>query len=394
MKILIVSHKPPYPILDGGCLAMARLLSDTLALPGLEQLDYFSCSTHKHPFAAEQFPKHAKLNLFHHNIDTKVKPLPALYALFKQESYNLTRFYTAEITEALKKLDKQQHYDYIIFESLFTAIYAKYLKGSTQAKLIYRSHNIEHQIWKDLAKNTKNFLKRWYLLQLAYSLKWAERSCWSEDQGGLNLILSISGQDAQNMESQTLTSIRYLPSSIEEPTERSNAKNQALCFIGAFDWQPNVEAVDWIITKVIPTLRKEMPNLVFHVAGKGSDQIARWQIPGVQCHGFVPDSKAFIANNGLFISGLQAGSGVKMKVLEAMSVGAPMVLTQKSAEGLDAFAYKKLHQDPNSFAQECLELLHSPELMQQDGAANFSYYQQHFYPQKVQADLLHILKQL
>jgi glycosyltransferase involved in cell wall biosynthesis len=149
------------------------------------------------------------------------------------------------------------------------------------------------------------------------------------------------------------------------------------------------------VKKIIHKIRrKEIPNLVFHVAGKGSDQISRWQIPGVQRHGFVPDSKAFIANNGLFISGLQAGSGVKMKVLEAMSVGAPMVLTQKSAEGLDAFDYKKLHQDPNSFAQECLELLHSPELMQQDGAANFSYYQQHFYPQKVQADLLHILKQL
>jgi glycosyltransferase involved in cell wall biosynthesis len=394
MRILIVSHKPPYPIIDGGCLAMARLLQDTLALPELSAVDYFCLATHKHPFVAKQFPTHLKLNVFSKSIDTRVKPIAALLSLLKQESYNLSRFYTTEVADALKKRDQEQHYDFIIFESLFTAIYAKMLKKSTRAKLIYRSHNIEHQIWKDLAKSTKNLFKRWYLLQLAYSLKWAERSIWSEDQGGLNMIMSISNQDAEVMEAQTLTSIKYLPASIEQPKLRADTDRAALCFIGAFDWQPNIDAVDWIIKEVLPDLRKNIPDLQFHVAGKGSDLIARWQTNGVQCHGFVPDSKEFIATHGIFVSGLHAGSGVKMKVLEALSVCAPMVLTAKSAEGLSNFSYKTLHHDAATFAQECLSLLTDPEARKQDGAANFNYYQQHFYPQKVQADLLHLLKQL
>jgi hypothetical protein len=94
------------------------------------------------------------------------------------------------------------------------------------------------------------------------------------------------------------------------------------------------------------------------------------------------------------VSGLQAGSGVKMKVLEAMSVAAPMVLTAKSAEGLTDFKYKQLHQMSTAFAQECLTLLTDPTARKQDSEANFNYYQRYFSPQKVQADLLHLLKQL
>lgn len=394
MKILIVSHKPPYPIIDGGCLAMARFLDDALALQEVNVVDYYCFSTHKHPFIKQKFPINAKLKVYSKSIDTRVRPIAALLALLKQESYNLSRFYSVEVTEDIISLDEENHYDLIIFESLFTAIYAKLLKGKTNAKLIYRSHNIEHQIWKDLAKSTKNILKRWYLLQLAYSLKWAERSIWSEDQGGLHMIMSISGQDAALIEAQTLTSIKYLPSSIEKPLWSADIKNKNICFIGAFDWQPNIDAVDWVIKEVLPYLRKTYPALNYHIAGKGSDLISRWQISGVKCHGFVSDSKKFIADHGVFVSGLQAGSGVKMKVLEAMSVAAPMVLSEKSAEGLPELKHKQLHQSAQAFANECLTLLDDETARKTDSDANFSYYQQHYFPQKVRADLLHLFNQL
>ncbi|MEN9743297.1 MAG: hypothetical protein RLZZ65_1102 [Bacteroidota bacterium] len=394
MKILIISHKPPYPSVDGGCLAMARLLEDTLALPTLSQLDYFCLSTQKHPFDSTAFPTHEKLRVFEQQIDTRVHPLGALTALLKQESYNLSRFYQTEVAQKIIALCKATTYDFIIFESLFTAVYAKTLRPHTAAKLIYRSHNIEHQIWKDLARSTRNLLKRWYLQQLAYTLKWAERSIWSEDQGCLNLILSISMQDALMIEGQTLTSIKYLPASIPESALESTLETKKLCFIGAFDWQPNIASVDWLIKYVLPKLVAKHPEVQLHIAGRNSDQIQRWQQPNVVCHGFVPDSKAFIANHGVFVSGLQAGSGVKMKVLEALSVGAPMVLTAKSAEGLSHFDYKNLHQFASSFIEECLMLIEDPEKRSQDAAANKQYYSAHFAPQKVQSELQHILQQL
>jgi hypothetical protein len=80
--------------------------------------------------------------------------------------------------------------------------------------------------------------------------------------------------------------------------------------------------------------------------------------------------------------------------LEAMSVAAPMVLSEKSAEGLPELKHKQLHQSAQTFANECLTLLDDETARKTDSDANFSYYQQHYFPQKVRADLLHLFNQL
>ncbi|MFM7005747.1 MAG: glycosyltransferase family 4 protein [Flavobacteriales bacterium] len=394
MNILLLSHKPPYPIVDGGCLAMARLLEDLLSLTVVTNIKYVAIGTHKHPFSAENFPKNPKLSVQTHFIDTRVNLKGAALALLKQESYNLTRFKNEALVQALKKELRAQSYDFVIFESLFAAVYAPLLRKASAAKFIYRAHNIEHQIWKDLASNTKNRLKKWYLQQLAYSLKWAERSIWSEDQGALDVILTISNTDLAQIENQTLTTCKYLPASTVPSKAQSNFAPNALCFLGAFDWAPNVEAVDWFLQHVYTELRKKFPDLTFHIAGKGADKIKQWQQNGVFVHGFVPDPKEFIAQNGIFIGSLQSGSGVKMKIIEAMSVGAPLVLSPKSADGLPDLPAANLSESATEFSQALEQLLTNPEKMQANAAFNKSYYQKHFEATVVQRQLQQILDEL
>jgi len=394
LKILIFSHKPPYPILDGGCLAMARLLEDLLSLKEVSKICYHTLSTAKHPFEATSFPENSKLVVKAHAIDTKVTIIGAAASLLKQESYNLKRFKDQTILQHIKKEIKTEAYDFIIFESLFTASYASALRPYSKAKFIYRAHNIEHQIWKDLSNHTKFIFKKWYLQQLAYSLKWAERSIWSEDQGGLDLILAISDSDLNTIEGQTLTSCRYLPASILTPQQRSTHASFQLCFIGAFNWIPNVEAVNWFLDNVFDALKTQFPQVVFHIAGKGSKEFKNWQRPGVHTHGFVPDAKAFIAEHGIFIGCLQSGSGVKMKIIEAMSVGAPIIFSQKSADGLPQFPERISHQSSDSFKLELIELLSNPIALEERTKFSSAYFEQHFESRQVQKQLLHMLEEL
>lgn len=394
MNILILSHKPPYPIVDGGCLAMARMLEDLLSLSTINKLKYVAIGTHKHPFSEEKFPKNPKLSVQTHFVDTRVQLKGALIALLKQESYNLTRFKNDVLVQELKKELRAQPYDVIIFESLFAAVYAPLLRKASTAKFIYRAHNIEHQIWKDLAGNTKNWIKKWYLQQLAYSLKWAERSIWSEDQGALDVILAISNTDLAQIENQTLTACKYLPASAANSNVQSNLAPNALCFLGAFDWIPNVEAVDWFLQNVFPRLQNSFPAIEFHIAGKGADNLKQWQQKGVVVHGFVADPKEFIARNGIFIGSLQSGSGVKMKIIEAMSVGAPLVLSPKSADGLPDLPMGAISATPAEFIKELEQLLSNPDKMQANAAFYKSYYQKHFEAAGVQKQLQQILDEL
>ena len=394
MKILILSHKPPYPILDGGCLAMARLLEDLLSLQKVSKISYHCIETAKHPFDSSAFLQHDKLTVTTHFVDTGISIYGAILALLRQESYNLTRFKSTEVHTAIKQELHKENYDFVIFESLFAAVYAPNLRPYSKAKFIYRAHNIEHQIWKDLAGNTKNLPKKWYLNQLAYSLKWAERSIWSEDQGGLELILTISDTDLSIIEGQTLTACRYLPASIAHSGQQSTLAQQQLCFLGAFNWKPNAEAVEWFLSQIFPLLKQQHPLLTFHIAGKGAENIKHWQQPGVLVHGFVPDAKEFMATHGIFVGCLQSGSGVKMKILEAMSVGAPIVLSNKSADGLPDLQPHLIQHNQDSFLTDILELLESQEKIKERAAYFSNYFERHFEAKEVQRQLLQMLEEL
>lgn len=373
---------------------MARLLEDLLSLQQVTEIRYHTLATAKHPFEAMAFPLNDKLSVQHHPIDTKVTILGAVISLLKQESYNLKRFKKSVIIDVLKNELKTNNFDIVIFESLFAASYASLLRPYSKAKFIYRAHNIEHQIWKDLAVNSKFILKKWYLHQLAYSLKWAERSIWSEDQGGLDLILTISDTDLNIIEGQTLSACRYLPASILKPIIKSDLTQQKLCFLGAFNWIPNVEAVDWFLKVIFPALRQQFPQLEFHIAGKGAENQKHWQQPGVVLHGFVPDAKVFIATHGIFVGCLQSGSGVKMKILEAMSVGAPIVLSNKSADGLPGLQTNLVQQDQDAFLSDILELLENQERIKERANYFSHYFEHHFEAKEVQRQLLQILEEL
>ena len=126
---------------------MARLLEDLLSLKQVAQVHYHTLATAKHPFDAEAYPVNEKLCVQHYPIRTNVTLVGASISLLKQESYNLQRFKDQAILQQLQKELKNADYDFVIFESLFTAVYARSLRPYSKAKFIYRAHNIEHQIW-------------------------------------------------------------------------------------------------------------------------------------------------------------------------------------------------------------------------------------------------------
>lgn len=373
---------------------MARLLEDLLTLDQISKINYHTIHTDKHPYNSQAFITHNKLVVTAHYVQTRVTIYGAILALIQQESYNLKRFKSQKVQAQLLEEFQNENYDFVIFESLFAAVYAPVLRDFSKAKFIYRAHNIEHQIWKDLAVNTKNLFKKWYINQLAYSLKWAEISSWSEDQGGLDLILTISTQDLGQIEGQTLTACRYLPASLNNDQKRSNLANNKLCFIGAFNWKPNVEAVDWFLNRVFLELKLKHPNLEFHIAGKDAENFKHWHQQGVVVHGFVPDAREFIANHGIFVGCLQSGSGVKMKIIEAMSVGAPIVLSIKSADGLPALLPQLVQSNQESFLKDLLLLLEDPKQLQARSQYFYSYFERHFETKHVQRQLAQILEEL
>ena len=376
MKTLVIANKSPFPVIDGGCFAMSVFLKNLQAISEIEQIDYFMLSTHKHPFSEKAIPTdlNLKTKFYSHEIDTKLYAKSALRHLIQGKSYNLSRFYDEAVTQKLSVLIHENDYDIIIFESLFPLVYLEQMRKISKAKCILRAHNIEFEIWDDLQLNEGNPLKKWYLNQLVKALKKEEIAYYKQ----LDLILSLSIDDIGKIEKICPTPTRFIPVSIENTVCKTDYSSNSLCFIGSYNWEPNVEAINWFLGDLNTLIQRSIPVKV-EIAGKDGATVFKDNYgTSVEFKGFVESPSAFLKANGIFIAPMKSGSGVKIKVLEAMSNGLPCVLTPKAAEGLDLPADYPICKTDQEFINLCIDLALNLAKREQLGKLGFEFIQANF----------------
>lgn len=390
MKVLFISHKPPYPIVDGGCHAMDRMLRDFSFSYSNASITYLSIETEKHPYDINTIPPElgSKIDFIHSKISTKINPIAALIHLFNGKSYNISRFKKKSVSTLIKSLISKEKFELIVFESLFAGAYVDEIKSFSSAKLIYRAHNIEHKIWEDLSKGESNPLKKRYLKHLSNRLKTFEFTFLNK----VDLIMSISEMDQSIFEKNTHTDCKYIPVSMPSKTKYNGVKN-SLCFLGAFNWMPNKEGVSWYVNNVHGDLITKFPKLNLEIAGSFSDEISHLsEKPNIRLHGFVNSSMDFISSHGIFIAPILSGSGVKMKVLEAMSLGVPCVLSEKASEGLNLPSIIPICTSKEEFIEKLSLLLVDEGLCNKIGLAGQEFIQREFSTNVVSEKLMNSLK--
>jgi sugar transferase (PEP-CTERM/EpsH1 system associated) len=116
------------------------------------------------------------------------------------------------------------------------------------------------------------------------------------------------------------------------------AGERALVFTGAMDYWPNVDAVQWFCDEVFPALRAQDPALAFYIVGsRPNAQVqALAALPGVTVTGTVPDVRPYIRHGCVAVAPLRIARGIQNKVLEAMAMATPTVVSPQALEGIDA----------------------------------------------------------
>ena len=384
MNVLILSHKPPFPIIDGGCYAMTQFLKNNSSIETIEQIEYFSIHTHKHPFITEDFPEIKNVNFSSSFVDTKIYFIDALISFIKFKSYNISRFYSKSVKKELEQLCKKMNFDIVIFEGLFTTIYQKDIQGFSNAKFGYRAHNIEHEIWQQLARKEQNSIKKYILKLLAKNLKTKEL----ELINSVDFILPLSSKDDVDIKNINKNPSFHIPVSIDNQKQKIDFSMVSLCFIGSFNWMPNREGIFWFIKNIFPRIKENYPEISINIAGIESEKIIELKgIDGVNVKGFVKNSSDFLLQNGIFIAPLLSGSGIKMKVLEAFSLGLPCVLTEIAAEGLNLPASIKISKTPDEFTTDLLQLIRNESARKQRGKDSYSFVTSEFSDKKISSDL-------
>ena len=122
-------------------------------------------------------------------------------------------------------------------------------------------------------------------------------------------------------------------------SDRLNYHDKTIIFIGSFDYQPNINAANFLIDKVYPRLRNIYPECQLLLVGKNPSQKliqTAQKYSGVICTGTVPDVKPYLAASSVVVTPLFEGGGTRLKILEAFAAGRPVVSTTKGVEGINA----------------------------------------------------------
>jgi glycosyltransferase involved in cell wall biosynthesis len=335
MKALYLTLKPIYPTVDGGCVAMASFLNHLLVL--YEKVDHLAIETHKHPFNASKYPiiSKEKLTIDAVYVNTKIQIIPSFLNLFSSNSYNISRFYSIEFEKKLKQLFTDNIYEVIYIESIYLLPYLKSIRNSTASKVILRTPNIEYQIWEKHKENSKKLVKKWYLGLLTKKLKHFELNHYNLVDG----ILTITETDAEFLKKNGITKpIHYVPFSIKsQPISQLN--KDSLFFIGALNWKPNLDTVLYLINILFPKIKKSFPTIKLHIAGSYTpDFLYQYQSDSIILHGKVNSIFEFMKKHGLLISPIFSGSGVRIKILEALSIGIPVIGSKIALQGIQSEA--------------------------------------------------------
>lgn len=341
MKILFLCNKSPWPAKEGGPMAMGMLI-DGLVLAG-HQVKVLAVNSFKYHIDIHKVPadylKKTGLELI--DLDLRIKPLPAFLNLFSRKSYHVQRFISSSFRQKIIQCLQRETYDIVQLETLFMGPYIPDIRKYSGARIILRAHNIEHLIWERIAGESKNPVKRFYLRHLASTLKKYEYGILRQVDG----IAAITPNDAEffrNVIHQTLPSafipVTDIPFGVDPEkyqTTSGSAEFPSLFTLGSMNWIPNQEGIKWFLLNVWLDIHKQFPELKYYLAGREMpDWMKNLDLPNVVVVGEVENAISFIHSKSVMVVPLFSGSGIRIKIIEAMAAGKTVITTSLGAEGI------------------------------------------------------------
>ena len=274
-------------------------------------------------------------------------------------------------SEQLRSCIAGSHYDLAVIEHFWCAAYVDVLRARCD-RVWLDLHNVESEWHQTLARCAPAPARP--------ALRSFARACLGRERELLprfDQVLVPSGDEARICENSIVypNALPLLPA----PVRR---EENVIAFSGNLEYQPNIDAVAFFYGRIWPLLRERHADLRWRIVGKNPAAVAGL-VRGderVEFSGPVTDAIGELARAQVCVAPVRAGSGTRLKILEAWAAGAPVVSTSFGARGLGAAAGEEIliADEAESFADAVSELLHSRERRIRVAAAGRRRYEEHF----------------
>jgi len=274
-------------------------------------------------------------------------------------------YYAPEIQEMLDKVFKMTDFDCLHVSHSFMAHYA--LKYS-RIKRVIDHHNVKTLLYRDTGNKTNNPFRKINCAAELY--KWYRYQ--RQVLNNFEYHTACSGEEQNAIKEFVKAPVELLPSGVD--TDKFYPKNEGLggynlLFTGSLDYFPNHEAVVYFCKQILPRVRRLVPEVVFQVVGRkpthGLEQLLR-RTANTWFSCDVRDIRPFYYQSTLFVVPLLDGAGTRLKIMEAMATGLPVVSTAKGCQGLGLKDGEGIiiRDDPQEMAGAIVQLLTDHEMRQ------------------------------
>ena len=336
LNAVIVASELPYPPTAGNRI---RTLNLALKLARRHRITFIAHRNDESAEASRFLQQHGIAAILVDQV-IPVKSGPRFYArlaanLASPVPYSVASHSSAALRNAVRSHARRRRIDVWQVEATVLVDALADLEGCPKVII---AHNVESLIWQRYHENEAAFLKRWYIEQQWRKFQSFERRAFA----AATRVVAVSQADAMLIRNQFGgRSVDVVENGIDRDyfeAVRPDPDHKTILFLGSLDWRPNLDAVELLLDRIFPAVRAAEPTARLRLVGrKPSARLVRraQEIPGVEIHADVPDVRPFLAESGVMVVPLRIGGGSRLKILEAMAAGLPVISTRVGAEGLE-----------------------------------------------------------
>jgi glycosyltransferase involved in cell wall biosynthesis len=355
MIILFISRWFPYPADNGSKLRIFNLLKGLASVHDVHLVSFSDDPANENVDVLLELCVSVETVPWH---DFQPDSIKSLFGFFNPNPRSLVDTYSPEMAIKISRTISSKSIDLVITTQWGMTAYRSLFQGIPTL-----FEEIEVGIPYGKYRDTSSILAKlrlglswWKLRKYLQRVLGNDTYCTVVSEKERSLLASIAPQ----------SSITVIPNGVT--LQKNNQINEmpllnTLIFTGSFRYQPNHEAMAWFTEKVFPIIQKQIPDAKLTITGDPAG-IDLSHIPGVVQTGFVDEISLLITRAWCSVVPLLVGGGTRLKILEAMALGTPVVSTSKGAEGLDGIdnVHLLIADTPEDFAMKTIKLLRNQSL--------------------------------
>ena len=367
MRILWVKADKLLPVENGGNIRTYHILRHLSARHQLTFYSYYGGAVDQayERELQERLPGSVAVCTGKRNLSGISRGLDYLAHLNSQPPYAVSRFASFKVQDQLRAWFREQRFDVAVCDFLDAAVN---FPGRLNIPGVLFQHNVESEIWRRHAATAGNPVKRMIYRMEFGKMERYERIVVRK----FHHVVAVSESDRALM-TQWVDGDRVtvVPTGVDlaeyRPHPDAAEPGPVVTFVGAMDWEPNVDGVEYFASEVWPAIKADVPDAKLRIVGRNPDRrVKKWASESIEVTGRVPSVVEYLHQSSVVIVPLRIGGGTRLKIYEAMATAKAVVSTTVGAEGLDVHHGRDimLADDARSFAQAVIMLLRDRELRQ------------------------------